>query len=155
MYRYCPKTRARMWWYLRLEEGQAVRNWLYIVNPTDTTLDGELSTPERVLERAQSSPRDVWWVAQRRHMAPGDRLWIYFSASEKVVAAMAEVTGAPYEVPGDFEYRWRVPAVLDLAATRALNRAPVPLSALTNQHPQGVTLAKDQGLPLLLERAGL
>jgi hypothetical protein len=86
-------------------------------------------------------------------MEPGDRIWIYFTAPYKEVAAVATVLSKPYDVPGDVDYPWRFEAVLDLAATRALNKNPVPLAALVNQHPQGVTTVKDLDLEILLDHA--
>ncbi|MFE9764776.1 hypothetical protein ACFYPC_09635 [Streptomyces sp. NPDC005808] len=132
-----------------------MRDWLFIVDPTDTTMDGDHSSKDRVLELAKTAPRREWWLARRRHMAPGDRIWIYFATPVKEVAAVAEVEGVPYEVTGDAEYPWRFPAVLNLEATRALYRAPVPLAALANQHPQGVRLVKDAELELFLTHAEL
>ncbi|MEU5166473.1 hypothetical protein [Streptomyces mutomycini] len=132
-----------------------MRDWLFIVKPTDTTMDGDFSSKERVLELAEAVPRQEWWLARRRHMFPGDRIWIYFAAPVKEVAAVAEVVDKPYEVTGDAEYPWRFPAVLNVDATRALYRSPVPLSALSNQHPQGVPLVRDNDLQLLLKQAKL
>jgi hypothetical protein len=132
-----------------------MRDWLFIVNPTDTTMDGDFSSKERVLELAKTAPRREWWLARRRHMAAGDRIWIYFATPVKEVAAVAEVEGKPYEVAGDAEYPWRFPAVLNLKATRALYRSPVPLAALANQHPQGVPLVRDSDLQLFLTHAKL
>lgn len=36
-----------------------MRDWL-IVNPTDTTMDGDFSSKERVLELARTVPRREW-----------------------------------------------------------------------------------------------
>jgi hypothetical protein len=127
---------------------------LYIVSPEDRKLDGQPATKERMLKLAETAPRGSWWLSRPRHMAPGDRIWIYFATPVKEVAAMAEVEGAPYEVT-DTEYPFRFPAVLNLRATRALHQHPVPLAALTNQHPQGVTLVKANDIGLLLKHAGL
>ncbi|MFF1272711.1 EVE domain-containing protein [Streptomyces marokkonensis] len=132
-----------------------MRDWLFIVNPTDTTMDSDYSSKERVLKLARTVPRRDWWLARRRHMAPGDRIWIYFATPVKEVAAVADVVGEPYEVTGDAEYPWRFPAVLNLVATRALYRSPVPLSSLANQHPQGVPLVRDSDLALFLAHAKL
>ncbi|CAL9304556.1 EVE domain-containing protein [Streptomyces rochei] len=132
-----------------------MRDWLFIVKPTDTTMDGDYSSKERVLDLAKTAPRREWWLARRRHMSPGDRIWVYFATPVKEVAAVAEVVGEPYEVLGDAKYPWRFPAVLNLGATRALYRSPVPLSALANQHPQGIPLVRDSDLPILLKHAKL
>ncbi|WP_405891327.1 hypothetical protein OG427_38615 [Streptomyces sp. NBC_00133] len=132
-----------------------MRDWLFILDPTDTTMDGDLSSKDRVLELAKTAPRREWWLARRRHMAPGDRIWIYFAAPLKEVAAVTEVEGEPYEVTGEAQHPWRFRAALNLDATRALYRSPVPLAALANQHPQGVPLVRDSDLALFLRHAEL
>lgn len=132
-----------------------MRDWLYMLKTTDMNTDGQLSTPELLLERAETAPRGDWWLAAKRHMAPGDRIWFYFTAPHAVIAAMAEVERKPYEVLGDAKYPWRVPAVLNFDATRALNGNPVPLSALSNQHPQGVIGVRDADLVTLLRHAAM
>ncbi|MFF4653080.1 hypothetical protein [Streptomyces sp. NPDC001380] len=132
-----------------------MQDWLYILDPTVATMDGRPSSRKQVRLCAETAPRAEWWLTRRRLMSPGDRLWIYFSAPEKVVAAMADVTGEPYEVPDDTERPWRVRAVLHREATLALDRDPVPLAALTNRHPQGVTRVKEADLELLMRHARL
>ncbi|MCF2534000.1 hypothetical protein [Yinghuangia soli] len=132
-----------------------MKNWYYILNPTLTTMNGHLSTPDSVLHLARTAPRDDWWLAAKRHIAAGDRIWIYFATPLKQVAAMADVDGAPYEISGDRRNKWRFPATLNLGATQALNRSPVPLSELSNQRPQGVFSATAEDLQLLLKHAGL
>ncbi|MEU9893125.1 hypothetical protein ACIBCS_10070 [Streptomyces phaeochromogenes] len=132
-----------------------MRDWLYTLKTIATTTDGQLSTPANMLQRAETAPRGIWWLAAKRHMAPGDRIWFYFTAPYAVIAAVAEVEDVPYEVQGDADYPWRLPAALDLAATRALNGNPVPLSALSNQHPQGVIGVRAADLKTLLRHAGM
>ncbi|MEU5002030.1 hypothetical protein [Streptomyces sp. NPDC021622] len=132
-----------------------MRNWLYILDPKKDQMDGGPSTPGHVLALAQAEPRRDWWLSRRRYMQRGDRIWIYFATPEKKVAAMGCVEGEPYGVTWDAKYPWRFPATLHERATRALHNSPVDLVELTNQHPQGITLVKSQGLPLLLKRAGL
>jgi hypothetical protein len=104
--------------------------------------------------RARSGSRP-WWLAACRALAPGERLWIYFSSPLQYVAAMAEVDEEPYVIDGDPEYPWRFGATLHRDATIALNRAPVPLSRLTNQHPQGVFRATADDIAILTRAASL
>ncbi|MFJ4339121.1 hypothetical protein [Streptomyces sp. NPDC088915] len=132
-----------------------IRDWLFILKPTEMTADGGLSSKDRVLELAETAPSQEWWLARQRRMTPGDRIWIYFAAPVKEVAAVAEVEDEPFEVTGDVQYPWRFRASLDRDATRALHRSPVPLAALTNQHPQGVPRVRDSDLALFLKHADL
>ncbi|MFB7285646.1 hypothetical protein [Actinacidiphila glaucinigra] len=129
-------------------------DWLYILKSTDTTMNGKLATPGEVLDCARAQPRGDWWLSRRRHMVGGDRIWIYFTSPYKVIAAMADVEDEPQEV-ADPAYPWRFTAVLHLAATRALHDRPVPLSALSNRHPQGVVRAPEPDLTTLMAHAGL
>ncbi|GAA2277845.1 hypothetical protein GCM10010145_58550 [Streptomyces ruber] len=130
-------------------------DWLFIVKPADTAPDGGSSAKDRMLELAERAPHRVWCLSRWRRMAPGDRLWIYFAAPVREIAAVAEIDDEPYEVAGSPRQPWRFPATLHLDATRRLHRDPVPLHALSNRHPQGVTRVKDSDLRLLLDHAGL
>jgi len=130
-------------------------DWLFIVRPAETAAGDASAAKDRMLELAETAPRREWCLSRRRRMSPGDRLWIYFAAPVKEVAAVAEIEGEPYEVPGSPRQPWRFPATLDPAATRALHRNPVPLRALANRHPQGVTRVQGADLGLLLRHAGL
>jgi hypothetical protein len=130
-------------------------DWLFIVKPADTAPDGGSSAKDRMLELAETAPHREWCLSRWRSMAPGDRLWIYFAAPVREIAAVAEIEDAPYEVTGSPRQPWRFTATLDPAATRRLHRDPVPLHALSNRHPQGVTRVKESDLGLLLEHAGL
>lgn len=132
-----------------------MRDWLYTLKATDTTSDGQLSTPARLLELAETAPRRAWWLAAKRHMAPGDRVWFYCTTPYAVVAAVAEVEEEPYEVIGDAGYPWRFPATLFRDATRSLHKNPVPLSELSNKHPQGVIGVRDVDLVTFLAHAGM
>ena len=131
-----------------------MRDWLYILNPKAKTVNGENHTKDGLLKLAETAPERDWWLSRPRHIAAGDRIWIYLSSPVKEVAAMAEVEGEPYEVT-DTDYPWRFSVVLHLQATRALCQAPVTLSALANRHPQGVTGVKPDDLELLRKHAGL
>ncbi|MFE4053179.1 hypothetical protein [Streptomyces sp. YIM B13518] len=130
-------------------------DWLFIVKPADTASDGGSSSKDRMLELAETAPRREWCLSRWRRTAPGDRLWIYFAAPLREIAAVADIEGEPYEVSGDPRRPWRFTATLDPSATRRLHRDPVPLHALSNRHPQGVTRVKEGDLGLLLEHAGL
>ncbi|WP_432011910.1 hypothetical protein [Streptomyces cucumeris] len=130
-----------------------MRDWLFILDPSEPNLDGKHPTKDRVLDLAKTASRREWWLARRRHMAAGDRIWIYFATPVMEVAAVADVQGEPWEVSGDAKYPWRVQAALNLEGTRALYRSPVPLAAMSNQHPQGVPLVRDSDLALLLSHA--
>ncbi|GAA2386881.1 hypothetical protein GCM10010420_07190 [Streptomyces glaucosporus] len=130
-------------------------DWLFIVRPGDAAGDGGPSVKERYLGFAETSPRRNWCLSRRRRMAAGDRLWVYFASPVREVAAMAEIDGEPREAPGNPWQPWTFPATLDAGATRNLCRNPVPLHALSNRRPQGVTRVRDEDLPLLLRHAGL
>ncbi|MEV6613202.1 hypothetical protein AB0N31_04830 [Streptomyces sp. NPDC051051] len=130
-------------------------DWLFIMKPADTVADGVSSGKDRMLELAGTEPRREWCLSRWRRMAPGDRLWIYFAAPVREIAAVAEIEDKPYEVTGSPRRPWRFTATLNPAATRRLHRDPVPLHALSNRHPQGVTRVKDSDLELLLKHAGL
>lgn len=132
-----------------------MQDWLFIVKSTEPTLDGELVTKERALELAEKARRGDWWLSRWRRMEAKDRVWLHFASPVKEIAAVAEVEGEPREVTGDSEYPWRFPGTLSPEATRRLYRNPVPLRALVDQHPQGVTRVKDEDLKLLLRHAGL
>ncbi|WP_336319861.1 hypothetical protein [Streptomyces lavendofoliae] len=130
-------------------------DWLFIVKPADTAPDGGSSDKDHMLHLAESAPRQAWCLSRWRRMAPGDRLWIYFASPVREIAAVAVIDDEPHEVSGSPRQPWRFTATLDAAATRRLHRDPVPLRALSNQHPQGVTRVKDADLGLLLHHAGL
>ncbi|MEV5432018.1 hypothetical protein [Streptomyces sp. NPDC052701] len=130
-------------------------DWLFIVKPADTAPDGGSCAKDRMLELAETAPRREWCLSRWRRMAPGDRLWIYFAAPVREIAAVAEIEDEPYEVAGSPPQPWRFTATLNPAATRRLHRDPVPLHVLSNRHPQGVTRVKDGDLGLLLDHAGL
>ncbi|MGW7128862.1 hypothetical protein ACWGIA_11080 [Streptomyces bobili] len=132
-----------------------MRDWLYIVDPTEPSPDGQRLTKDRVLKQAETEPRQRWWLSRPRHMVPGDRIWIYFATPVKEVAAVAEVEGPPYGVAGDTKFPFRFPALLNFPATRALHQNPVPLATLSNRHAQGVTFVKANDIGLLLSHAGL
>ncbi|GAA2427010.1 hypothetical protein [Streptomyces macrosporus] len=129
-------------------------DWLFIVRPADTA-DGEPSTKDRYLELAETAPRREWCLSRRRRVAAGDRLWIYFASPVREIAAVAAIEGEPRAAPENPRQPWKFPAALLPDATRRLHRDPVPLRALSNRHPQGVTRVKDEDLPLLLRHAGL
>ncbi|MDO0929467.1 hypothetical protein QQY24_30185 [Streptomyces sp. TG1A-8] len=129
-------------------------DWLFIVKPADTAPDGGARARDRMLELAETAPRREWCLSRWRRMGPGDRLWIYFAAPLREIAAVAEIEDEPYEVAAGQRQPWRFTAKLDAAATRRLHRDPVPLHALSNRHPQGVTRVKDDDLGLLLDHAG-
>jgi hypothetical protein len=130
-------------------------DWLFIVKPADTAPEGGSSGKDRMLELADTAPRREWCLSRWRRMAPGDRLWIYFAAPVREIAAVAEIEDEPFEVAGSPRQPWRFVATLDPVATRRLHRDPVPLHALSNRHPQGVTRVKAADLGLLLDHAGL
>ncbi|GGM16114.1 hypothetical protein GCM10010129_70400 [Streptomyces fumigatiscleroticus] len=130
-------------------------DWLFIVKPADTVPDGGSSAKDRMLELAETAPRREWCLSRWRRMTPGDRLWIYFAAPVRQIAAVAEIDREPYEVMGSPRQPWRFTATLDPDATRRLHRDPVPLHVLSNRHPQGVTRVKESDLELLLDHAGL
>ncbi|MDG9706368.1 hypothetical protein [Streptomyces sp. DH37] len=130
-------------------------DWLFIVKPSDAAADGGPSAKDLYLELARTAPEREWCLSRRRRMAAGDRLWVYFASPVREVAAMAEIGGEPYEVPGNARQPWKFPATLHLEATRSLHRDPVPLHALANRHPQGVTRVGPADLALLLRHAGL
>lgn len=130
-------------------------DWLFIVKPADTAPGSGPSAKSSMLELAGTAPRREWCLSRWRRMAPGDRLWIYFAAPVREIAAVADIEDEPYEVAGNPRQPWRFVATLNLAATRRLHRDPVPLHALSNRHPQGVTRVKDGDLALLLDHAGL
>ncbi|MGV9253080.1 hypothetical protein [Streptomyces sp. NPDC003697] len=130
-------------------------DWLFIVKPTDGDPDGGALAKDRMLGLAETAPRREWCLSRWRRMAPGDRLWIYFASPVREIAAVAEIEEEPYEVAGSPRQPWRVTATLNPAATRRLHLDPVPLHALSNRHPQGVTRVRDGDLGLLLEHAGL
>ncbi|MEU6810495.1 hypothetical protein ABZ920_16170 [Streptomyces sp. NPDC046831] len=134
-------------------------DWLFIVKPTDTGLDdgssAGSSAKDRMLALAETAPRREWCLSRWRRMASGDRLWIYFASPVREIAAVAEIEDEPYEVTGSPRQPWRFTATLNAAATRRLYLDPVPLHALSNRHPQGVTRVRDGDLGLLLDHAGL
>ncbi|MGW6360821.1 hypothetical protein ACWFR5_38050 [Streptomyces sp. NPDC055092] len=132
-----------------------MRDWLFILDPTEPKLNGKHPTKERVLDLAKAAPGGEWWLARRRYMAVGDRIWIYFAAPVMEVAAVADVEGEPWEVTGDAKYPWRFRAALNLKATEALYRLPVALAAMSNQNPQGVPLVRDVDLALFRTHAKL
>jgi hypothetical protein len=130
-------------------------DWLFIVKPADTAPGGGSSDKDHMLHLAETAPRQAWCLSRWRRMVPGDRLWIYFAAPVREIAAVAGIEEEPYEVAGSPRQPWRFTATLDLAATRRLHHDPVPLHALSNRHPQGVTRVKEADLGLLLDHAGL
>lgn len=82
--------------------------------------------------------RDMWEgvrnnLAQRhlRSMAPGDRVMIYHSGSERAIVGLGEVVSAPYPDPTDPSGRC---VTVDIAALGRLRR-PVSLAEV-KQHPE-------------------
>jgi len=130
-------------------------DWLFIVKPADASAGGGSAAKDRMLALAETSPRREWCLSRRRRMAPGDRLWIYFASPVQQIAAVAEIEDEPYEVGGSPRQPWRFTATLNPAATRRLHCDPVPLHALSNRNPQGVTRVRDGDVGLLLDHAGL
>lgn len=138
------------------EGGNTMREWLYPVDPKTADRDGVPPTPDRYLRLAEAGRTSFWGLRAKRHIELGDRLWVYFKLPLGIVAAMAEVEDEPYEIQDDpDEFLWEFPAVLNLVATRALNRNPVPLAALSNQRPQGVRGVPDRDLVTFLRHAGM
>ncbi|MFE9684344.1 hypothetical protein ACFYXC_06295 [Streptomyces sp. NPDC002701] len=130
-------------------------DWLFIVKPADASASGGSAAKDDMLALAETAPRREWCLSRWRRVAAGDRLWIYFASPVQEIAAVADIEDEPYEVAGNPRQPWRFAATLNPAATRRLHRDPVPLRALSNRNPQGVTRVKDGDLGLLLERAGL
>ncbi|MFG3017409.1 hypothetical protein ACGFZQ_02455 [Streptomyces sp. NPDC048254] len=133
-----------------------MREWLYPIDPRTADRDGVPPTPDRYLRLAEAGRTSFWGLRAKRHIEPGDRLWVYFKLPLGQVCAMAEVEREPYEIDNDPDgFRWEFPAVLNLDATRALNRDPVLLSALSNRRPQGVGGVSDTDLVTFLGHAGM
>lgn len=133
-----------------------MREWLYPVDPKTADRDGKPPRPDRYLKFAEAGRTQFWGLRAKRHIQLGDRLWVYFKLPLGIVAAMAEVEDEPYEIQDDPDgFLWEFPAALNLEATRALNLDPVPLSALSNQRPQGVGGVSDADLVTFLRHAGM
>ncbi|MEU9155223.1 hypothetical protein AB0D59_32855 [Streptomyces sp. NPDC048417] len=97
-----------------------------------------------------------WWLGRKlKEMKAGVRLWIYFAAPEKKIAAMAEVTSEPYPAPAGSEKSYLVNATSHAEATEALRNNPVRLEAMANQHPQGCVGLADADLAPALKHAAL
>ncbi|MDX2557945.1 EVE domain-containing protein [Streptomyces stelliscabiei] len=135
----------------------AGREWLYVLDPKLDTVDGGPSTPARVAKLAsEDTAPGQWWLGRKlKEMRAGDRLWIYFAAPEKKIAAMAEVSSEPYPAPAGSEKPYMVNATLQAKATEALRKNPVRLEAMANQHPQGCVGLADADLALVLKHAAL
>ncbi|WP_413759664.1 hypothetical protein [Streptomyces sp. MMBL 11-3] len=130
-------------------------DWLFIVKPGTDSAGGGSSAKDDMLALAGTEPRREWCLSRWRRVTAGDRLWIYFASPVREIAAVADIEDEPYEVSGSPRQPWKFTATLNLDATRRLHRDPVPLHALSNRNPQGVTRVKDCDLHLLLEHAGL
>ncbi|WP_317446361.1 EVE domain-containing protein [Streptomyces collinus] len=133
--------------------GEAVEDWIYILNPNKDTLDGEPSTKETIRRLAHEEPELDLWLSRRNRMSPGDRLWFFFSQPESAVAALAEVDKEPYEDPEDPEFSYRVEVTLLPEATDALCGSPVGREELGLGQVRSVQKVKPEVLPVLLARA--
>ncbi|MFF1360989.1 EVE domain-containing protein [Streptomyces sp. NPDC058297] len=131
----------------------AGREWLHVLDPKLDTVDEGPSTSARVSKLAsEDTGSGRWWLGRKlKNMRAGDRLWIYFAAPEKKIAAMAEVCSEPYPAPAGSAKPYLVKAALHAKATEALQRDPVRLEAMANQHPQGCVGLADEDLALLLK----
>ncbi|MEV0093793.1 EVE domain-containing protein [Streptomyces sp. NPDC050738] len=135
----------------------ASRSWLYVLDPKLDTVEGGPSTSARVSKLAgEDTAPGHWWLGRKlKEMRPGDRLWMYFAAPERKIAAMAEVSSEPYPAPAGSGKPYLVNATLHAKATEALRKNPVRLEAMANQHPQGCVRLADADLALVLKHAGL
>lgn len=69
---------------------------------------------------------------------------------------MADVEDEPYEITHDPDgFLWEFPALLNLDATRALNRDPVPLQDFADKRFQGVHGVSDADLVTFRGHAGM
>ncbi|MFD3377876.1 MULTISPECIES: hypothetical protein [unclassified Streptomyces] len=133
-----------------------MREWMYAVDPRKADRDGVPPTRDRYLMQAEAGEASFWGLKMKRHVEPGDRLWVYLKLPDGIVTAMHEVKGKPDEIRDDPDgYLWEFAAVPNLNATRALYRNPVRLADLSNKHPQGVTGVRDADLVTLLRHAGM
>ena len=133
-----------------------MHNWIYVLRPElDSTDDGP-STSAHYRQLAPTEP-NRWWDLGRplRAFGAGDRIWIYFATPEKQVAAMADVTTNWYSAPAGARKPYRFEGDLHVAATLALARNPVPLTALTNKFPQGCFRASDADVKLFEKHSRL
>lgn len=132
-----------------------MQDWIYILNPTKDTLDGEPSGKATMRRLAHDDPKCVFWLSRRNRMEPGDRLWFFFSHPESVVAAVAEVDSKPREDPDDPDFGYRVEATLLPEPTDALCGSPVGRDDLELSQVRSVQKVKPEPLKILLARAGL
>ncbi|WNZ07465.1 hypothetical protein [Streptomyces sp. 11x1] len=136
--------------------GEAVQDWIYILNPNKDTLEGEPSDKETVRRLAHGDPERDFWLSRRNRMNPGDRLWFFFTSPESEVAAVADVVGEPYEAaPEDPQFSYRVDVILLPGPTDALYGNPVGRDELELRQVRSVQKVKSGALKILLERAGL
>ncbi|CAL9637752.1 hypothetical protein SUDANB15_06233 [Streptomyces sp. enrichment culture] len=138
-----------------LTEGEAVADWIYVLNPHRDTLDGEPPDRETMCRLAEEEPELELWLSRRNRMRPGDRLWFFFTQPEPAVAAVAEVDEEPREEPEDPDVPFLVAVTLLTEATKALHRDPVGREELGPGQVRSVQKVKPEALPVLLERAGL
>ncbi|MFC7012329.1 hypothetical protein ACFQMH_11535 [Streptomyces viridiviolaceus] len=130
-------------------------DWIYILNPNKDTLDGEPSDKDTIRRLAEEEPELDLWLGRRNRMRPGDRLWIFFTHPEAVVAAVAGVDEEPRDDTDDPDVPYLVAVTLLTEATKALYRDPVARDELGLGQVRTVQKVKPEALPVLLERAGL
>ncbi|MEU6522941.1 hypothetical protein ABZ892_08835 [Streptomyces sp. NPDC046924] len=138
-----------------LTEGEAVADWIYILDPKRDTLDGEPSDREAIRRLAEEEPELELWLSRRNRMKQGERLWFFFTHPEPVVAAVAEVDQEPWNDPDAPDIPYLVGVTLLPGATKALYREPVGRDELGLGQVRSVQKVKPEALPVLLARAGL
>lgn len=138
-----------------LTEGEAVADWIYILNPHKDTLDGEPSDKETMRRLAEEEPELELWLSRRNRMIQGDRIWFFFTHPESAVAAVAEVDDEPRRDPEDPDIPYLVAVTLLAEATKALYRDPVSREELGLGQVRSVQKVKPEALPALLARTGL
>lgn len=130
-------------------------DWIYILDPSKDTVDGEPSDKETMHRLAEDEPALELWLSRRNRMKTGDRLWLLFTRPEPAVAAVAAVDTEPWDVPDEPHVPYLVGATLLTEPTQALYRAPVASEELGLRQVHTVQTVKPQALPVLLKRAGL
>ncbi|WP_225994801.1 MULTISPECIES: EVE domain-containing protein [Streptomyces] len=136
--------------------GEIVQDWIYILNPSKHSLDGEPFDKDTVRRLAHQDPEGDFWLSRRNRMNPGDRLWFFFTSPDSEVAAVADVMGEPYEAdPPDPESVYRVDVTLLSGPTDALHGDPVGRDELQLGQVRSVQRVEPGALEILLERAGL
>ena len=138
-----------------LTEGEAMADWIYVLDPHRDSLEDEPADRETFRRLAEEEPELELWLSRRNRMRPGDRLWFHFTGPDAAVAAVAEVDEEPRETPEDPDAPFLVAVTLLSRATKALHGDPVRREDLGAGQLRSVRKVTPQTLPVLLKRAGL